>query len=287
MYAAPRTRVRRLRAQWFSYGRLPPATPMLQHLDSLITSASALRLSLRFRSARALRLPLICLPLLGLAGACGTPDDEESNHALSNKGFLLTIETSNWTKPPMAEQISDYIPQFVVKFGEGSASSMPYVLASSKNGAQDPCGPTVSGTTTVEPFGLGPVEFPLHLVHPDTTKNLTANTTVHGFTLTDVIPDGATLAQGSLTANVDIRQVYKLFTMIGIGGQSPDNPEVVCNQFQAEADQAGTTCGPCSDGQPYCLPLQADFLSATETPMAIGPIGVEVLTTNPSCAATP
>ncbi len=79
-----------------------------------------------------------------------------------------------------------------------------------------------------------------------------------------------------------------MFTQLGgLGGGSPENPDIVCAEFADNADQAGTSCGNCADGQPYCLPLQADFLSATETPMAINAIAADVLTTNASCAATP
>lgn len=222
--------------------------------------------------------------LVALLSACGSPE-EEGSHALSNKVFVLQIASSNWTKPNKAEQISDYIPQFVIKFEEGSADAMPYTLASAKNGAQDPCGPTVTGTTSVTPFGLGPVELPLHLVHP--TEPYAANTTVHGFTLTNVIPDGTTVAQGQLNAVVDIRDVYKLFLQLGFAGKPPENPDIVCKEFEKQTDQAGTSCGPCADQQPYCLPLEAQYLSATETNIAVGPIGADVLTTNPACAATP
>lgn len=236
---------------------------------------------------------LACASLAGLVSGCGAPE-ENSSHALSNKAFLLQVATNNWTKPPMAMQISNYIPAFVIKFGQGSGTDMPYILASSKDGLQDPCGPTVEGVTKVEPFGLGPVEFPLHLVHPDAAKMLSANTTVHDFALTNVIPDGATAADGSLSAIVDIRDVYKLFTQLGgLGGNSsPDNPDVVCNAFKAN-DQAMTSCEECLGrvaGAPagaYCLALQADYLSATETTMTIGPIAADVLTTNSACSATP
>jgi hypothetical protein len=261
---------------------------MLQQFETTVVSPSLKRSSKKVTSRL---LPRVCCGLLlpTLVGSCGTP--EEESHPLSNKGFVLEVATNNWTKPPMAKQISNYIPQFVIKFGEGSATNMPFTLATSKNGAQDPCGPTVTGTTKVEPFALGPVELPIHPVHPEASKMLSANTSAHNFALTDVIPDGATAAEGTLTALVDIRDVYKLFTQLGAGGGSPASPDIVCEAFK-DAEEAMTSCEECTGKFPgavagaYCLQLQADYLSATETSMPISEIASDVLTT-PACAATP
>lgn len=233
-----------------------------------------------------------CLSSWGGLTACGVAE-EQKVHPLSNKTFVLQVATNNWTKPPMATQISNYIPELVIKFGQGSGTQMPYTLASARNGGQDPCGPTVLGVTTVEPFGLGPVELPLHLVHPEASPMLVANTTVHEFVLTNVIPQGATVADGSLVAVVDVREVYTLFTQIGgLGGNSsPENPDVVCNALKSH-DGAHTSCQECAGlsthapAGPYCLSLQADYLSATETSMAIAPIKSDVLTKS-ACLAGP
>ncbi len=68
-----------------------------------------------------------------------------------------------------------------------------------------------AGTTKVEPFGLGPVgSLPCYLAYPDASKMISANTTVQKITLIDVIPDGATLAEGSLSFTVDIRQALQI-----------------------------------------------------------------------------
>ncbi len=96
---APPTRAPMVRAL-IPYGRLPLAIIMLQHLDSLVAKATAPRSFNRSRARHSsLRWQVPCLALLALAAACGTPE-EEGNHALSNKGFLLKVETANWTKPP-------------------------------------------------------------------------------------------------------------------------------------------------------------------------------------------
>ena len=64
-------------------------------------------------------------------------------------------------------------------------------------------------------------------------------------------PDGSSIEHGVATGNVDSRNLGPLV------GQ-PDEPGAICNL----ASDLGVKCVPCADGEPYCLYMVAEQISA-------------------------
>lgn len=200
----------------------------------------------------------------GLLG-CGS-DEAESNPWAGNT-YLLQVAQNNWFKPRALANdslVNDIVPDFLIGVAAGSNGALKVTLATS-NGTQDLCNPTteVSASNANQPKSLIAADaFPMRMSQPD--ASVFANATIRDFSLTDILPGVSPAKSGSLSAEVDVRDVYTLFTLI------PDaSKDSVC----ASLAQVGAPCAPCSsDGEAYCLTLEAVDLEAQRVPQSIVPI---------------
>ena len=131
---------------------------------------------------------------------------------------------------------------------------------------------TVAASSNPYPgFVLGPTNFPLYLRH--SVKNIAVQVTAYDLTMTDVLPTGVVTDEtNTLTATLDARQIYTLFTAL-----TPRTPERLCESIQQEARGQ---CMPCDDGQSYCITLLAGYLEAVPMDsIAITPVP----TPDPAC----
>ena len=216
---------------------------------------------------------LLVLSALPFAIGCGDGGEEKSSNDLAWVGhtYLLQTTAGNWVEPSgIGGDIAPYVPRFLIQVESGSGNSMNLVLgAATAAGAQEMCNPTTSATATVSypDSVIGPVDFPAYLVNPADEHNATdiiTNPVIADLTLTNVLPDGDTPAEaGLINAVMDARQVAKMFTQLG------DNPteETVCTAVQSYAP-----CVACRDGLPWCLPLKATRVGATEVNLGLTPI---------------
>lgn len=210
-----------------------------------------------------LSMTVLALPILG-AAACGS--DMPGSERWMGKTFLLDVPAANWVQPSMAgRDIGDFVPQFLIGIQAGTAGNMAITIAPANDGAQDHCSPTTQVTSSGARYPgveiLAP-QFPLRIVHP--TQPITVNTTIHDFSIVDVLPGDAPAEEGTMTAIVDIAEIYPLFTLI------PNvTKEAVCMQLQT----FGSPCEVCSfNGQAFCLTIRAVQLGATQTPAPVAPL---------------
>jgi hypothetical protein len=123
-------------------------------------------------------------------------------------------------------------------------------LALGSHDAQSPCNQTadLSGPWTDPSFATAAPTLVLTVAEVDVT-------------LTDVafagtfFPDGTSIGQGTLSGTIDTRTLGPAF---GVGSA----PEAVCDL----AASFGGTCLACADGEPYCLDVEVDDLSALVVP---------------------
>lgn len=216
---------------------------------------------------------LAALTCLAAAG-CGTPDDEENGaHPWANQTFLLNLPEDSWTKPDAGSVLEGFVPQFLLGFGEAMGDTLPVTLGTAVNGVQDPCGPTLQTTAqaTVPGFSLGPVTLPIQVDHKDPNEMITVNGTIRNLVMTDIMPEAGGGETSQLTAEADLRELYPLF-QAGFGPAM--DAAQACGAFGEKA-----TCEPCaSDQEPYCLVLQANYLSAEPFAGTVTPIDASVLT---------
>lgn len=207
--------------------------------------------------------------------ACGDPNggDDGGAHPWANQTYILTLAEHTWTKPEAGDILENFVPQFLLSFGEANGDTLSVTLGTAIDSVQDPCGPTVQTTANaaVPAFALGPTSLPIQVDHKDTDKMITVNATIRNLVLSNVIPEGAAEAMGQMTAEVDLRDLYPLFT-VGFGPAM--SAEEACGVFEGRA-----VCEPCStDQQPVCLQLLAEYLSAEPFAGTVQPIDPAVLT---------
>jgi hypothetical protein len=220
--------------------------------------------------ARMLALTAVAFSL----SACGGDDGEESpeGSSLQGKTFILTIPRNNWTEPrDVGRDIGDFVPQFAIEVVSASSGSLTVNLGTAREAVQDTCNVTqpVSGTSSQ----LGPVNFPIHLVH--TNGEVKVNATAYNLTISNVLPGDSPATTGQLTTTMDMRELYPMFTLI------PDpTPDSVCMALTMIEE----TCEPCpEDGATYCLSIKAERAGAVEAPgFSLEPVSADSL--SPDCA---
>jgi hypothetical protein len=203
---------------------------------------------------------LLVLSTLAFLAGCG-----DHTPAWAGKTFLLKVPAANWSMPRgIGGDIGAFVPDFLIRVDGGSGDDLKVTLATAPAPAdvQDPCNPTsglmVSAATYPNSQIVAPA-LPMRLV--DTENSIIVNTTIHDFTLTDLLPPAM---EGTLTATVDVSEVYPLFTLIPNATK-----ESVCTQLEA----FGAPCAICAfSNQPYCLTLQAVQLGATPVPTTVSPL---------------
>lgn len=228
--------------------------------------------------ARATLVRFAVTALVPLAVSCSGGEEDDPKNPWSDRTYLLEVPGTHWSEPPqIGNEIGDFVPKFMLRI-QGSAPDSFQVLVGTAdaNGAQNTCNPTAlfqatsSGSPNVQ---IGPGAFPVHLQHP--TQDVAVDATIHELTLTNILPDGAALAEeGELTAMVDARELYPLFTLL-----PEPSPDAVC----AALDSFNAACAPCPhDSEAYCLALKAVRLGASELAGA-GMQPVDAANRDPSC----
>jgi len=197
-----------------------------------------------------------------LSVSCSSDDDDDTTESPSWVGqtFVLNVPAASWYEPEgISSDLGGFVPQFAIQINGESGGNLDVMLGTADaTGAQEMCNPTTTTTATASypNVQIGPVDFPIYLKHA--REDIAVNATVYGLTITNVLPDGDTVATaGELVATLDTRDVHSMFTLLG------DNPTAddVCNAL----GNMGISCEPCpADQQVYCLTMKARRLGATE-----------------------
>ena len=221
---------------------------------------------------------LFLVALLPWSASCS---GEAETNPWVGQTYLLEIPSTRWSEPPeLGTEIGEFVPQFVLDVQSSSGTTLDVMVGTAKDGQQQMCNPTahLEGTSAAPPeVQIGPGEFPIYLRNED--HDITVNATVHDLTITNVLPDGETLAEeGELQAVMDVRELYPMFVLL----MSP-TPDRVCTAME---DVVGG-CEPCPhDGETYCLTIKATYLGATQlTDFALEP--VDASSVDASCQDTP
>lgn len=224
--------------------------------------------------------PFLALPLLfGLVSACGETTDEEPPTTVPTGGgtadttqwagrtFILTVPQANWSEPRgLGEQIGPFVPSFLISF----VDAMGTVTLTTANaaGQQEMCNPTTSTAVANVPYpnsSIGPVNFPIHIKHVN-EPGLQVNATIYNLALLNVIPGEMPATDGELTAVMDMRDLYPMFTLLS----SNPTPDSVCAALESGL---GVPCESCpQDSAAYCLSIKAVLLGAADWQGTIVPV---------------
>jgi hypothetical protein len=205
----------------------------------------------------------------------GCSDDDTAGTWIDHT-YLLDVPNTSWSKPTprIGSEIGDFVPNFVLEVSKGEGSQLAVTLGTAVDGAQDLCNPTtvVNADADYPSIQVGPSEFPLHIKH--LTADVTVNATAYDLSLTDVLPNKDTASrEGVLSATLDTRELYPLFTLL-----PAPSPESVC----AALESFDAPCQPCpADRELFCLTIQANYLGAIETSLALE--AVEAANVDASC----
>lgn len=214
-----------------------------------------------------------------LLEAAGCSSSTEKSWA--GKTYLLGITKDRWADPPrIGNEIGDFVPNFLMRIERGGEGEIDVTLGTADaTPAQQVCNPTTQIASTESGYPsvvIAAPTFPLYIQHP-LKPELRVNATIYDLTITNVLPDGGTPAsEGELSAVMDLRELYPLFTQLG-----EPTPDIVCGALKS----FGAPCETCAfDSEAYCLSIRAIGLGANETPdMTVEPI--EPSAVDPSCLA--
>jgi hypothetical protein len=149
--------------------------------------------------------------------------------------------------------VNEIVPDFLLGIEAGAGDELKVTLATAE-GSQDLCNQTTQVTATRASYPdvqITAPQFAMRMTNPD--ANITVRTTIRNLRFTNVLPGGAE-KRGELSAEVDVREVYPLFTLI---------PNAMPDSVCASLGQVGAPCAACSsDTKPYCLTLRAIGLGA-------------------------
>lgn len=219
----------------------------------------------------------------GNAGAAGTAAAWDAGNT-----YLLTVPVNNWATPRnVGGEIGAYVPQFVIAVDSRMGNVANLSLGTASAGMQDMCGPTAAATTAataVYPQSqIGPINLPMHLIktNPDTgAQEAIVHATAYNFTLSNALPGDGNAKDGQLDATMDIREIYPMFTQLS----ADPTPEKVCNALESGFEAPCQACP--SDGQVWCLSLQALGLEAALANLTLQPVDPSVVTSDVNCAPT-
>ncbi|MBN1608207.1 MAG: hypothetical protein JW940_16365 [Polyangiaceae bacterium] len=218
------------------------------------------------------RRMLVTVALLCTAGLCtaGCGDSKEESNPWVGHTYALDIPDGNWTEPPgVGGEFGPFVPDFAIQVEASSGDQLDVLLgALDADGKQEQRNPTTAvKAKSSSGFELGPVDVPLYVVNGD----LEAIGTIYGLTMTNVMPDGATVSEtGTFSGVMDARQFYCLFTAV-----IPRTPVGVCTAVAeyTKNEAHPVSCGPCpNDNEPYCFTLTATELGATQVGTSVQPV---------------
>lgn len=205
--------------------------------------------------------------LLTIFPLCACSSESEPKDPWDGNTYLLEVPKNNWSEPRgIGDEIGEFVPFFMLQATADDDGGYTIKIGTSNSEAeQDLCTPTSVFEATSGAKGeitIGPGDFPVHLQH--VSEDVAVNATIHDLTISNVFPPAE---EGELTAIMDIRELYPLFTLI------PDpSTETVCNALESfEAP-----CEVCPfDGKAFCLSLKAVRLGATRIEAAVETVEVD------------
>jgi hypothetical protein len=190
-------------------------------------------------------------------GAAAAVDPSATEAAAPWAGvYTLEAPAPYWSEPEnIGSEIGLFVPIFLlnvsgetVTLGTATADETTEVIT------QDPCTSTqvVTAQVAQPSFQLGPIDYQMHLVNDP----VRVNATIYQLTMTNVLPP---TEGGELSAILDAREVYPLFTALG-----KPTAETVCAALESFG---APPCAPCpQDGALYCLAIRAIALEAKARP---------------------
>ncbi len=216
----------------------------------------------------------VILTVAACSGGSSSGSGPAKDAAWIGNTYVLTIPPANWTQPAdIGGDIGAFVPQFLIGISQSSGDTMSVMMGTAMNGVQETCNVTTQVTADGSGYPNATITvpaLPLHIVN--TVSGVVVDTTVRNFTLTNVLPNGSTVAKnGGLSAVLDISELYPLFNQIPTSVRTPDG---VCKALAT----ANATCAACpTSGQPYCLTLEAVQLGAVEGTTPIMPIAASAV----------
>jgi len=238
----------------------------------------------KFRTEFPNLLPALLLPtLLALATGCSVEPNEPpppATNPWSGSTYLLDINEGNWTIPRgIGAEIDDFVPSFLIRVDSDEPDTFEVTMGTSlTDGVQDTCNQTSSLYATANPPGMaiGPTEFPIHIQHVE--QPIAVDGMIYDLTISNVLPhEGEEGEEGVLVGTMDFRELYPLITAI-----IEVDPDKVCAAFLSS--YPNNPCAPCpTDGEPYCMTVQAEYLDAVPNDGVIEPVNA----VDPSCTPMP
>ena len=214
--------------------------------------------------------------VLAIALCAGCGDSDEPKPAWEGRTYLLDIPSTSWSEPAgVGRDIGEFVPQFLITLERASGDTYDALLGTAEAGVQNTCNPTTRVEAVARPYPNVEIvarEFPMYLRH--VREDVVVTATIRDLSLRNILPDGAALAEeGQLTALVDARELYPLFTLI-----PQPSAAAVCAALAA----FDAPCGPCAtDDEPFCLALEAVRLGAIELEIPVAPVAADTL--DPAC----
>jgi hypothetical protein len=219
-------------------------------------------------------------------GGCSSGDDDDAappddTSPWAGKKYLLNMQ-GEWTKPRgIGKDIDDFVPAFMLEVSGTSADALTMTIGAAQSDAtvatavQNLCGPTYTVSFSGSDYPksqIDPATMRVHIKNtPSSGETVQATGNVYGFSMTDVLPPaGGTATTGKFKATMDFRELYKLFTALG----PTVSPDGVCEGLYDQYTPMGceedpscwVKCHACPDGEPYCLTVEAEDISAEEAP---------------------
>jgi hypothetical protein len=214
-----------------------------------------------------------CVLLFATLG-CGESNPGGASTWVGHTYFATPADPYTYLTRPsnssVADVMANFIPNFLLRVNSAANNEVRITVAPAKRQTdppeQDPCNVTMDVTAKVSSYPnlqIGPTDFPLAITTPPTkTTQITVRATVHAFSLSDVLPNGAEPSEvGRFSALVDVREVSSLVTVL-----EGATPEEMCEAFKSKY---ATECVPCPDSQVLCLPFESQEFGATETATSV------------------
>ena len=207
--------------------------------------------------------------------ACGSEDGnngpEPGPSSFAGKTYVAQPEdfSSNF-----GYDIAGSVPAFLLQVAESpSGYDVTVGTALRRDSASEPleqqlCSPTSTVSAVSNPypdFQLGPVDLPIYLRHADPEQEYSIQTKLYDLTITNILPPEGGTAEGTLSAYLDVREIFPIFPAVGPSRDA----DKTCSYIEANTEDA--MCSACPDGVDsgpgnYCFFIEAVYLTAEVAP---------------------